>query len=162
MVLREAASAFWRKRRLPLSSTMQIVTSTLRFLASASAAATMVLMAARLMNFLDGRSAAEAVVIRASITKSSLNMGGCYALGWRFSRWKVARPERLELPTLWFEARCSIQLSYGRAKPLYLEPVCGESATPARFDPIQAAERENTAEDVEPRALFAEPENAKN
>src|SRR5882724_8220299 len=33
---------------------------------------------------------------------------------------KLARPERLELPTLWFEARCSIQLSYGRAKPLYL------------------------------------------
>jgi peroxiredoxin len=31
----------------------------------------------------------------------------------------VARPERLELPTLWFEARCSIQLSYGRANPLY-------------------------------------------
>ena len=28
----------------------------------------------------------------------------------------LARPERLELPTLWFEARCSIQLSYGRAK----------------------------------------------
>jgi hypothetical protein len=28
---------------------------------------------------------------------------------------KVARPERFELPTLWFEARCSIQLSYGRA-----------------------------------------------
>jgi hypothetical protein len=27
----------------------------------------------------------------------------------------LARPERLELPTLWFEARCSIQLSYGRA-----------------------------------------------
>jgi hypothetical protein len=26
----------------------------------------------------------------------------------------VARPERFELPTLWFEARCSIQLSYGR------------------------------------------------
>ena len=32
---------------------------------------------------------------------------------------RLARPERLELPTLWFEARCSIQLSYGRAKPLY-------------------------------------------
>ena len=31
-----------------------------------------------------------------------------------FSR-KLARPERLELPTLWFEARRSIQLSYGRA-----------------------------------------------
>jgi hypothetical protein len=28
---------------------------------------------------------------------------------------RVARPERFELPTLWFEARCSIQLSYGRA-----------------------------------------------
>ena len=27
---------------------------------------------------------------------------------------KVARPERFELPTLWFEARRSIQLSYGR------------------------------------------------
>jgi hypothetical protein len=27
---------------------------------------------------------------------------------------EVARPERFELPTLWFEARCSIQLSYGR------------------------------------------------
>jgi hypothetical protein len=32
------------------------------------------------------------------------------------SRKKVARPERFELPTLWFEARCSIQLSYGRVK----------------------------------------------
>jgi hypothetical protein len=29
---------------------------------------------------------------------------------------RVARPERFELPTLWFEARCSIQLSYGRVK----------------------------------------------
>ena len=28
----------------------------------------------------------------------------------------VARPERFELPTLWFEARCSIQLSYGRTR----------------------------------------------
>jgi hypothetical protein len=27
---------------------------------------------------------------------------------------RVVRPERFELPTLWFEARCSIQLSYGR------------------------------------------------
>ena len=26
----------------------------------------------------------------------------------------MARPERLELPTLCFEGRCSIQLSYGR------------------------------------------------
>jgi hypothetical protein len=27
----------------------------------------------------------------------------------------LARPERLELPTYWFEASRSIQLSYGRA-----------------------------------------------
>jgi hypothetical protein len=34
---------------------------------------------------------------------------------WWFSYKKsVARPERFELPTTWFEARCSIQLSYGR------------------------------------------------
>jgi hypothetical protein len=32
------------------------------------------------------------------------------------SRKEVARPERFELPTLWFEARCSIQLSYGRVR----------------------------------------------
>jgi hypothetical protein len=31
----------------------------------------------------------------------------------------MARPERLELPTLWFEARCSIQLSYGRTRTLF-------------------------------------------
>ena len=27
---------------------------------------------------------------------------------------RMVRPERFELPTLWFVARCSIQLSYGR------------------------------------------------
>jgi hypothetical protein len=27
---------------------------------------------------------------------------------------KMVRPERFELPTLWFEAKCSIHLSYGR------------------------------------------------
>jgi hypothetical protein len=27
---------------------------------------------------------------------------------------RMARPERFELPTLCFEGRCSIQLSYGR------------------------------------------------
>jgi hypothetical protein len=31
----------------------------------------------------------------------------------------MARPERLELPTYWFEASRSIQLSYGRALPYY-------------------------------------------
>ena len=30
------------------------------------------------------------------------------------SGFRVARPERFELPTLCFEGRCSIQLSYGR------------------------------------------------
>jgi hypothetical protein len=29
---------------------------------------------------------------------------------------RVARPERVELPTFWFVARRSIQLSYGRAE----------------------------------------------
>jgi hypothetical protein len=33
----------------------------------------------------------------------------------------VARPERFELPTLCFEGRCSIQLSYGRSSLLYLK-----------------------------------------
>jgi hypothetical protein len=32
---------------------------------------------------------------------------------------KVARPERFELPTFWFVARRSIQLSYGRAEQNY-------------------------------------------
>jgi hypothetical protein len=30
----------------------------------------------------------------------------------------MVRPERFELPTLWFEAKCSIQLSYGREKQI--------------------------------------------
>jgi hypothetical protein len=32
----------------------------------------------------------------------------------------MARPERFELPTAWFVARYSIQLSYGRMKGLEL------------------------------------------
>ena len=33
----------------------------------------------------------------------------------------MARPERLELPTTWFEARYSIQLSYGRTTSFGIE-----------------------------------------
>src|ERR1700675_1018545 len=59
---------------------MQIVTSTFCFLASASAAATMVLIAARFKYFRVGRSAddgaatEDAVATRLSIITSSLNM----------------------------------------------------------------------------------------
>jgi hypothetical protein len=35
----------------------------------------------------------------------------------------VARPERLELPTFWFVARRSIQLSYGRAQKILAQPL---------------------------------------
>src|SRR5947208_16933257 len=84
MVLREAASAFWRKSRLPLSSTKQIVTSTWRFWASASAAATMVLMAVRFRYFLEGRSVAEDAMENASVTKSSFNMSRMLLLEMHF------------------------------------------------------------------------------
>src|SRR5262249_34892760 len=59
-VLIPAPSAFWRKSRLPLSSTMQMVTCASRFLASVSAAPTMVLSAARLRYLRVGSSAALA------------------------------------------------------------------------------------------------------
>jgi hypothetical protein len=42
----------------------------------------------------------------------------------------LARPERLELPTYWFEASRSIQLSYGRALPHY-NRACPPGRTPA-------------------------------
>ena len=41
----------------------------------------------------------------------------------------MARPERFELPTLWFEARCSDPLSYGRVRRIInvYEGVCKQS-----------------------------------
>src|SRR5271154_506931 len=73
-VLSEAPSAFSRKSKLPLSSTMQIVTSTFSSLAFASEAATIVLMAARFRYFLLGRSLACMVIADKSITANTLNM----------------------------------------------------------------------------------------
>jgi hypothetical protein len=44
-------------------------------------------------------------------------MAGCHGAEVKtgFSK-KMARPERFELPTNWFEASYSIQLSYGRVE----------------------------------------------
>jgi hypothetical protein len=35
---------------------------------------------------------------------------------------RMARPERFELPTFWFVARRSIQLSYGRTRLILAQP----------------------------------------
>jgi hypothetical protein len=48
---------------------------------------------------------------------------------------QMARPERFELPTTWFEAKCSIQLSYGRVGLEYIQLaviVHGEITRPLR------------------------------
>src|SRR6266851_5796720 len=86
MVLRGALSAFSRKSRLPLSSTMQMVTSTCWRCASASAAATMVLTAARFRYFLLGKSAADAIRTRqrrAAVIVTCFDMGRDGSTWWR-------------------------------------------------------------------------------
>ena len=47
----------------------------------------------------------------------------------------MVRPERFELPTAWFVARYSIQLSYGRIrqKRNYAEPASLRQSLPARI-----------------------------
>src|SRR5258708_4264774 len=67
-------SAFCRNSRFPLSSTMQIVTCTFRFCASASAPDTSFLMAARSKYFLLGSSAAHAMTARLRSNIASLIM----------------------------------------------------------------------------------------
>ena len=42
----------------------------------------------------------------------------------RFNNLEMVRPERFELPTLWFVAKYSIQLSYGRALSAYRTLLC--------------------------------------
>src|SRR5450755_1645243 len=74
MVFRVAPSAFCKNSKLPLSSMMQMVTCTLRFCASASAAAAIVLRAARFRYFLEGRSAAEARKTTLRKNTTSLSM----------------------------------------------------------------------------------------
>jgi hypothetical protein len=45
----------------------------------------------------------------------------------------MVRLERLELPALWFEARCSIQLSYRR---FFRVAVKREMVRPTGFEPV--------------------------
>ena len=67
----------------------------------------------------------------------------------------MARPERLELPTLWFEARCSIQLSYGRAKTI-ISPASPYATLRARlaFDDFRFSLRKAKCETLLSRETF--------
>ena len=93
-VLMETPSPFWRKSRAPFSSTMQMVTDTFWRAASASAATTIFLMAARFKYFFEGRSAAISVPIRMNAISSDLNMRRMVSMGSRFSKRGRPRPHR--------------------------------------------------------------------
>jgi hypothetical protein len=45
---------------------------------------------------------------------------------------EMVRPERFELPTLWFEAKCSIQLSYGRTSSILQPCFCNRRLNRSR------------------------------
>lgn len=71
----------------------------------------------------------------------------------------MVRPERFELPTTAFEARYSIQLSYGRTEkhqtsdvvtPWSLRLRCGNPSSPKPLTPLTKSAR------VEPRVDFFE------
>src|SRR6266436_8365988 len=85
----DAVSPFCKNSKFPLSSTMQIVTPTLRFFASASAAATIVLMAARSKYFFFGKSFAGIAPARLSNTKSRLNMRAMLSIALVFFHAKI-------------------------------------------------------------------------
>jgi hypothetical protein len=66
-------------------------------------------------------------VVELGLFMSGVRIGGLRpnASAERFpDRVKMARPERFELPTSWFVARRSIQLSYGRKGREYYHIVC--------------------------------------
>jgi len=89
IVFMDAVSPFCKNSKFPLSSTMQIVTPTLRFFASASAAATIVLMAARSKYFFVGKSFAGIAPARLSNTKSRLNMRAMLSIALVFFHAKI-------------------------------------------------------------------------
>src|SRR5258705_1807781 len=90
IVLIGAASPFCRNNRFPLSSTMQMVTSTLRFFASASAAATMVLTAARSKYFFVGKSLEGETPDKLNNARSRLNMRAMLSIAPAFFHAKIA------------------------------------------------------------------------
>src|ERR1700687_4090959 len=98
---------------------MQIVTSTFCFLASASAAATMVLIAARFRYFRVGRSAddgaatEDAVATRLSITASSLNMRRMLPAGLALFQYAGGRLQRSDRTILFLPAAL-LQLAWKR------------------------------------------------